>query len=88
MVGQRSPQGFEGVGFVGPLLAVLMSLQQGRGGVRSLIVIGNTGFSRDIARSRNVFGQFRRRGGPPVRSTQRPNTALAAIMNRADFRTW
>ncbi|SIO06697.1 hypothetical protein SAMN05443247_01747 [Bradyrhizobium erythrophlei] len=33
MVGRRSPRGFKGVGSVGPLLAVLMSVQQGRASV-------------------------------------------------------
>ena len=75
MVGQRSPQGFEGVGSVSPLLAVLMSLQQGRGGVRSLITFRNTGIFARYGGLPNVFRRFRRRAGWLVRSAQRPNTA-------------
>ena len=87
MVGRRSPR-VRGPRLVGPLLAVLMSLQQGRGGVRSLITFRNAGFSRDIAALQTFSGIF---GGVPdrsVMSAQRPNTALAAIMNGADFRAW
>ena len=52
MVGRRSPQGVtrgEGSRSVGPLLAVLMSLQQGGSGIRSSTRAEIPVFSYDIA---------------------------------------
>jgi hypothetical protein len=39
-------------------------------------------FLRDIARSPSISLHFRRRGGLPVKSAQRPNTAPAATTER------
>jgi hypothetical protein len=38
-------------------------------------------FSRDIARSPNISGHFRGRGGQSVTSAQRPNTAPVVTMD-------
>src|SRR6476646_5242359 len=64
------PWGTTGVVPAGPLLAVLMSLQQGRVGVRSTVTFRNVG----------QFAGFCSLSGRFLRRFQRPNTAsLAAV---------
>jgi len=68
MVGRRSPQMLGGLVSVGPLLAVLMSRQQGEGGVRSFNTRRNTGFFARYRRSLEILDVSGAETGPPVAS--------------------
>src|SRR6266568_863290 len=67
MVGRCSPKVLRGLVSVGPLLAVLMSLQQGAAGVRCLIARRKTGFFARYCQSPNILGGFGGRTGPAGR---------------------
>jgi len=80
MVGRCGLQVFKGLVSVGPLLAVLMSLQQGECSVRSFNTRETPDFLHDFAGLQRFLDVSGAVTGRPAAPAQRPNTAPARSM--------